>query len=256
MTASTPGQACGACRDGRALDFPIAMAFQPIVEPARRAIVAYEALVRGPNGEPAGSVLARVDEANRYAFDQACRVKAIETFCTLGQGDGAAKLHINFMPNAVYDPDTCIRTSLTAARRHGLPIERITFELTENERVTQHEHLRRIVTAYRAQGFGTAIDDFGSGYAGLGLLVEFQPDEIKIDMTLLRGIDTDPVRRAVVAGIVTTARELGISLIAEGVETAAEFAVLSGMGIERYQGFLFARPGFNTLATAADINWP
>ena len=112
------------------------------------------------------------------------------------------------------------------------------------------------VTAYRAQGFGTAIDDFGSGYAGLGLLVEFQPDEIKIDMTLLRGIDADPVRRAVVAGIVTTARELGIRLIAEGVETTAEFAVLSGMGIDRYQGFLFARPGFNTLATAADINWP
>ncbi|MGQ3032478.1 MAG: EAL domain-containing protein [Ferrovibrionaceae bacterium] len=256
MTVSTSGQACGACRDGNGLDFPIAMAYQPIVEPARRTIVAYEALVRGPNGEPARSMLARVDDTNRYAFDQACRVKAIETFCLLGQGDGAAKLHINFMPNAVYDAETCIRTSLSAARRHGLAIERITFEMTENERVTQHEHLRRIVTAYRAQGFGTAIDDFGSGYAGLGLLVEFQPDEIKIDMTLLRGIDADPVRRAVVAGIVTTARELGIRLIAEGVETAAEFAVLSGMGIDRYQGFLFARPGFNTHATAADINWP
>ncbi len=256
MTASTSGQACGACRDGHGLDFPIAMAYQPIVEPARRSIVAYEALVRGPNGEPARSMLARVDDTNRYAFDQTCRVKAIETFCLLGQGDSTAKLHVNFMPNAVYDPDTCIRTSLTAARRHGLPIERITFEMTENERVTQHEHLRRIVATYRSLGFRTAIDDFGSGYAGLGLLVEFQPDKIKIDMTILRGIDADPVRRAIVAGIVTTARELGITLIAEGVETAAEFAVLSGLGIDRYQGFLFARPAFQALATPDEITWP
>ncbi len=256
MSDPKTAQGCGACREGQALDFPIAMAFQPIVDPGRRAIVAYEALVRGPNGEPAGSVLSRVDHANRYAFDQACRVKAIETFARLGQGGADSRLHINFMPNAVYEAETCIRATLAAARKHGLGIGRITFEATEGERVTSYDHLRGIINAYRRTGFGTAIDDFGSGYAGLGLLVEFQPDEIKIDMTLLRGIDADPVRRAVVAGIVTTARDLGITLIAEGVETAAEYAVLAGMGIDRYQGFLFARPGFNTLATAADINWP
>jgi EAL domain-containing protein (putative c-di-GMP-specific phosphodiesterase class I) len=75
-------------------------------------------------------------------------------------------------------------------------------------------------------------------------------------MTLLRGIDGDPVRRAVVAGIVTTARELGITLIAEGVETPEEHAALAGMGISLYQGFLFARPAFQALATPDEINWP
>jgi len=256
MNDTMKHQGCGACRDGQALDFEIAMAFQPIVEPARRAIVAYEALVRGPNGEPAGTVLARVDAENRYAFDQACRVAAVSTFSKLGKGEADSRLHINFMPNAVYEAETCIRATLAAARQHGLDIGRITFEVTEGERVTSHDHLRGIINAYRRTGFGTAIDDFGSGYAGLGLLVEFQPDEIKIDMTLLRGIDRDPVRRAVVAGIVTTARHLGIALIGEGVETAEEYAVLADMGITRYQGYLFARPAFQTLARPEDITWP
>lgn len=90
--------ACGDCADGIAPPFPFAMAFQPIVDIANRRVFAYEALVRGPNGESAGSVLSRVDAANIYAFDQSCRIRAIETSAQLGLIESGADLSINFYP--------------------------------------------------------------------------------------------------------------------------------------------------------------
>jgi EAL domain-containing protein (putative c-di-GMP-specific phosphodiesterase class I) len=93
-----------------------------------------------------------------------------------------------------------------------------------------------------------AIDDFGAGHAGLGLLVEFQPDLIKIDMKIIRGIDTSRARQAVVAGIVRIARTLDITVLAEGIETE-EFLTLKAAGIRLFQGYWFARPAFEALPT-------
>jgi EAL domain-containing protein (putative c-di-GMP-specific phosphodiesterase class I) len=182
---------CSGCRDDLPLGFAFEMAFQPIVDIASQRIWGHEALVRGPNGESAASVLANITEENRYRFDQACRVKAIEAAGRL-YDDEDLRLSINFMPNAVYEPAACIRTSLEAARRVGFPSERIMFEFTEDERIRDAGHIERIISEYRRLGFITAIDDFGAGYAGLKLLAEFQPDLLKIDMALLRGIDAKP----------------------------------------------------------------
>ena len=121
------------------------------------------------------------------------------------------------------------------------------FEVTEGEQITDHAHLRRIFAEYKSQGFKTAIDDFGAGYAGLNLLAEFQPDFIKLDMALTRNIHTDPVRRAIVSGIVATCRALDLGIIAEGIESAAEYTFLRSLGITLYQGYLFARPAFRAL---------
>ena len=93
-----------------------------------------------------------------------------------------AKLSINFMPNAVYEPSRCLRTTLEAAHRTGFPIENIIFETTEDERVHDAEYLKKIFATYRKEGFKTAIDDFGAGYAGLNLLADYQPDIVKLDM--------------------------------------------------------------------------
>ena len=235
---------CSACRDGQALNFPISMAFQPICDLQNRKVFAHEALVRGSQGEPAGSLLQQVDADNLYAFDQACRVKAVEWGARLNL---PGLLSINFMPNAVYQPETCIRATLEAAARFGFPLERIIFEVTEQEQVLDIEHLLRILYAYRKQGFKTAIDDFGSGYAGLNLLADFQPDLLKLDMELIRGIDQDGVRQVLVDGTLQMCRRLGVEVIAEGVETREELAVLKGMGIQLFQGYLLARPGFESL---------
>ncbi|QKE64536.1 EAL domain-containing protein [Aquipseudomonas campi] len=245
---NSPG--CSACRDGKGLDFPISMAFQPIVDVARRQVFAHEALVRGVNGESAGSLLARVTTENLYAFDQSCRIKAVELAARL---QVPTMVSINFMPNAVYQAETCIRATLEAAQRFNLPLDKIIFEVTEQEQVLDIDHLSGILKAYRQRGFMTAIDDFGAGYAGLNLLADFQPDLIKLDMDLIRNIDRDNVRQILVESTLDMCRKLKVRVIAEGIETQAELQTLQHMGVELFQGYLLAKPGFETLP---DVNYP
>ncbi|MGD1905236.1 MAG: EAL domain-containing protein [Leptolyngbyaceae cyanobacterium] len=241
---------CGECADGADLAFDLTMAFQPIVNTTTQQIFAHEALVRGLNNEPAAQIFAQVNDGNRYRFDQVCRTKAIKLACELAM---PTLLNINFMPNAVYQPDLCIRTTLAAADRYGFPIERIVFEITESEKVEDLLHLRRIVDYYRERGFKIAIDDFGAGYAGLKRLAEIPADIVKLDMALIRQIDTDKVRQAIVRGIFQVCEELSAQVIAEGVETSEELAVLQGLGIELFQGYYFARPAFQALATLENV---
>jgi EAL domain-containing protein (putative c-di-GMP-specific phosphodiesterase class I) len=108
-------------------------------------------------------------------------------------------------------------------------------------------HVRRIIEAYRARGFTTAIDDFGAGYAGLGLLADLRPDMLKLDMALIRGIDQSAARRAIVAGVLGIADAIGVRCIAEGIETVAELQTLKEIGIRLCQGYLLARPATEVL---------
>ena len=238
---------CKACRDGAAFGTPLAMAFQPIVEAGSGGVFAYEALVRGADGQGAASVLSAVDGANRYAFDQACRVTAIEAATALGLAATNALLSINFLPNAVYEPDACIRATLRAAERTGLPTSSLMFEVTEAEQVSDPAHLRHILHSYKEMGFTVAIDDFGAGHSGLNLLADFQPDLVKLDMGLVRGIDADRARRVIVGGLLRICAELHVDVVAEGVETEAEHRALRDLGATMFQGFLFGRPAFMAL---------
>lgn len=243
--------ACDQCRNLEDLGFEFTMAFQPIWDTDLQRPFAYEALVRGMNGEPAYRILEQVNDGNRYRFDQACRVKAIELASRLGlQNQTDCLLSINFLPNAVYRPETCIRATLEASERFRFPTNRLMFEVTEGERVNDSEHLAGIFEAYRRRGFTTAIDDFGAGYSGLNLLAEFQPDVIKIDMELTRGIDRSASRQAILAGILLTCSRLNIKVIAEGVETEAEYRTLTEMGVHLIQGYYFARPEIDNLPLA------
>lgn len=222
------------------------MAFQPIVDIAGKTIFAHEALVRGVGGEGAFSILSQVADENRYAFDQECRVKAIEMATALDLPRDGARLSINFMPNAVYEPRACIRLTLATALRTGFPLDRIIFEFTEDEKVDTN-HLLNILRTYRAMGFKTAIDDFGAGYAGLGLLSKFQPDIVKLDMELVRGIDRDEVKQKIVKSMLDLMADLGVQTICEGVETDDELQTLEGLGATLIQGYALARPAFESL---------
>ncbi|MAF03357.1 MULTISPECIES: EAL domain-containing protein [unclassified Herbaspirillum] len=254
---ASPGEdaarrSCEGCSDDGKLDIEFEYAYQPIVRLSTRAVYAYEALVRGPQGEPAYTVLEQVNDSNRYRFDQACRTKAVEGAARLGM---TQFLSINFLPNAVYRPEVCIQSTFKAARKYDFPIERIIFEVTEGERVDFRPHLVNIFREYSRFGFRTAIDDFGAGYAGLNLLAEYQPDLIKIDMDLVRNIDTDKPRQAIVAGIAAICKELDIEILAEGVETRAERDHLAALGIDLMQGYWFAKPAFQTLAIVPTQAW-
>ncbi len=240
---------CTGCRDGVDFEVPFAMAFQPIVDIEAGRPFAYEALIRGVDGASAASVLSRVTAANRYSFDQACRVKAIESALAAGLMDSDARLSINFLPNAVYSPMACIQLTLKTAQAVGLPIDRLIFEFTENEEMGSPEHVASIIDTYKQIGFSVAIDDFGAGHSGLDMFARFVPDEIKLDMELVRGIDSDPRRRAIVRSVVSMCAELETLLIAEGIETAAEAATLRDLGVRYHQGYWYARPALQTLPT-------
>ena len=237
---------CQGCRTATDM-FDIAMAFQPIVDVRTGLPFAYEALVRGGNGAGAGEVLARVTPDNRYAFDQQCRVAAIEGAVAAGILETGARLSINFLPNAVYSPVACIQLTLKTARATGFPTDRLIFEFTENEEMSDTDHVRNIIDTYRRMGFATALDDFGAGHAGLGLLAKFQTDLIKLDMELIRGIDASLPRRLIVEGVVRMAQAMEIAVIAEGIETIGEYDALRSIGVRYIQGYLLARPGFKHL---------
>jgi EAL domain-containing protein (putative c-di-GMP-specific phosphodiesterase class I) len=243
---------CDGCRNSPDLDFSFAFAYQPIVDLRDNSIFAHEALVRGINGEGALSVLSQVTDKNRYRFDQLCRTHAIAGAAELQMKE---RLSINFLPNAVYRPELCIRSTLEAAREHGFPLDRLIFETVEGEHVGDNRHLTNILREYREFGFMTAIDDFGAGYSGLTLLADFQPDLIKLDMQLIRDIHRDRPRQAIVRGVVTMCAELGVTVIAEGIECAEERDFLADCGIFLMQGYWFAKPAFKALAQVDSRAW-
>ncbi len=121
------------------------------------------------------------------------------------------------------------------------------FEFTENEKMADTSHIKDILKSYKKMGFATALDDFGAGYAGLQLLADFQTDYIKLDMALVRNIDTDMPRRMIVESIVKLCRRMDIAVIAEGIETSGELEAIRDMGVGLVQGYLLARPSFEKL---------
>ncbi|TCS36367.1 EAL domain-containing protein (putative c-di-GMP-specific phosphodiesterase class I) [Paucimonas lemoignei] len=252
VTAQKQKPGCTGCNNEQPLGFDFEFAFQPIVDLENRTIFAHEALVRGPNGESAQSVLAQVHDKNRYQFDQACRVKAVASAARLGM---TTFLSINFLPNAVYQPEACIQSTLKAARDHNFPHDRIIFEVVESEQVLDRAHLLNIFKKYASLGFHTAIDDFGAGYSGLNLLSEFQPTILKLDMDLIRNIDTNPARQAIVKGIVLMSDMLNIRLVAEGIETREEKLYLQSIGIKLMQGYFFCKPAFKALGDIPEHAW-
>ncbi|MFM2055104.1 MAG: hypothetical protein RL456_3141 [Pseudomonadota bacterium] len=222
-------------------------AFQPVVNVATGEIVSFEALVRGPQGEPAWHVLQQVGPIDAQQLDEQLRVEAIRLASVLG---GACRLNLNLMPRGREVSPTAIATTLDMARQCGLAPESITLEITESEILSDFTEFADAVSAHRDSGMHLALDDFGAGYAGLNLLAEFRPDAVKLDMQLVRGIEAHGARQAIVRGIQRTCADLGIDVIAKGVETDAEYSWFRREGFDLFQGFLFARPALRHLPMA------
>lgn len=219
-------------------------AYQPIVNTSQQEIVAYEALVRGAGQESAWHVLQQVPEAEKYLFDQVSRNKAI---CLAGRLGLTCQLHLNHLPRSLAICDDSVASTLDTARAAGIRADQIVLEITETESIDDIRQFTRDLNQYRQQGIQTAIDDFGAGYSGLNLLAEFQPDQVKIDMKLVRGIHADGPRQSIIRAVCSVCLDLGIDVVAEGVESRDEYQWLRDQGIELYQGYLFARPAFEAL---------
>lgn len=223
---------------------PFTFAFQPIIDAAQKKVISYEALLRGGNNEPAREVLRQIQPEKMASFDETLRGEAVKMAARLGLD---CSISLNFMPQNIADSHDSLSKTLETATQHGIRADQIVLEIVESEIIQNLARFVENVNTCRYTGIRVAIDDFGAGYAGLNLLADFQPDLIKLDMNLVRDINTKGPRQAIVRGITRTCLDLGIDIVAEGVERTAEYRWLRDEGISLFQGRLFAMPGFERL---------
>ena len=219
-------------------------AFQPIVNATTRRLAGYEALVRGTSGASAAEVLQRIPLSEIPAFDEDGRRMAIGMAARMGL---SGNLHLNMLPQWRAGAANTIDSTLDTAKRCGLDASRIVLEIKHEATVSDPESLSTWLSGYRSHGLRISIDDFGSGHAGLALLDHYQPEMISLSMWLVRGIESHGARQAILRGLVQTCSDLGIDIIAKGVETHEEYGWLRDEGIDLFQGYLFAKPGFEQL---------
>jgi EAL domain-containing protein (putative c-di-GMP-specific phosphodiesterase class I) len=229
-------------------DFPASFAFQPIADIASRKVFAYEALVRGRAGESAGQVFERVPVQELHAFDHAARIEAVRLAARLGL---ATRISLNVLPGSIEAMPASLDLLLQCVAECALPADRLILEITEGEAIRQPKEFARLLNRYREHGLRFAIDDFGAGYSGLNLLADFQPDLIKLDMHLVRDVDRAGPRQAIARAVLQVCDDLGIEVIAEGVETVGEYHWFRRLGVRLVQGYLLARPGFEVLGMPA-----
>jgi EAL domain-containing protein (putative c-di-GMP-specific phosphodiesterase class I) len=213
------------------------VAYQPIVSWSAQQVFAYEALVR--NKEPtlrsppdlfeAADRLGRLQELGRMIRDRVA-VSAAE----LPEG---GLLFVNV--HAMELDDDLLFSESAPLSRHA---HRVVLEITERAPIEKIRDVTSRVAKLRALGYRIAVDDLGAGYAGLASFAHLEPEVVKVDMSLIRGLDRSPMKQKLLSSIVTLCGELGIQMIAEGIETDAEREMLIKLGGDLCQGYLFARP--------------
>jgi EAL domain-containing protein (putative c-di-GMP-specific phosphodiesterase class I) len=213
------------------------IAYQPIVRPLDRSVFGYEALLR--SGEPSlpspGAVLDAAERLGKLEL-LGSRVRA-RAAAVMPQMSGAV-LFVNLHPRELAD-----ESLFGSDAPLGRIAKAVVLEITERAALEGLQDVRERVRRLRRMGFRLAVDDLGAGYAGLTSFATLEPEVVKFDMTLIRGIDTSDVKRRIVDKMTALARDMGILVVAEGVETVAEQRTLESIGCELMQGYLFARPG-------------
>lgn len=209
--------------------------FQPIFDLGARRVVGFEALCRF-SGEPYRSPDVWFAEAHGCNLGLALEIATLRK--ALKMAEGFPRDHYLSI-NA--SPDLLVSGQLPALIGQS-PGRRLLVEVTEHARVDDYAVLSRALDLLRARGCEIAVDDAGAGYSGLQHIVQIKPDVIKLDVGLIRGVDADPSRRALISALLYFARETGAGLIAEGIETESEAEHLRVLGINKGQGFLLGKP--------------
>lgn len=228
------------------------LAFQPIIDFSQQNVFGYEALVRGRQGQNAEKTLANLHPDLLHTFDKAVCYRAMTTakrHCL------QSRLCINCSADAISDQDKGLSALLSAASRLGFPANQLMFELVEIDHASDHQKIKQVFSEYRQHGLVTAIDDFGSGYADINLLADWQPDFVKLDIQLIRNIHLDTRRQMIVRSLIQILKDLQIRSIAVGVETTEEWAFLRSVGIDLVQGFMFAKPALGRLESVRETIW-
>jgi EAL domain-containing protein (putative c-di-GMP-specific phosphodiesterase class I) len=220
--------------------------FHPIVDARSGAVFANEALLRARNPRDAavigaGQILGACERLNlMHQLDQRARQSAIraaaEHLPTL------SRVFINFLPNTIYDPEICLRTTMEAAAKYDVSMDRLVFEVVETERIPNMQNLLGILDYYRERGVGTAIDDMGAGYTAADYITSLRPDFVKLDREFVLTAEESEAGRQSMDSIITLSHANNAKVIAEGIETVGQMRMCVEAGVDLLQGFLFAKP--------------
>jgi EAL domain-containing protein (putative c-di-GMP-specific phosphodiesterase class I)/GGDEF domain-containing protein len=216
--------------------------YHPIVVTETQEVYGYEALARGGlRGLRSPEVMFGVaEEANLiWELSRLCRRRAIEGIPT--QLEPHQLLFLNIDPHDFRDPTFRYLNVEELGVEHP---ERIVLEITERTAITDYPAFKEYLRTFREHGFRFAVDDAGSGYAGLGSIANLAPDFIKLDISLISGIDTNFMKQNLVETMLSFANDHGIKVIAEGVEREEEYLTVKSLGVHFTQGFFFHRPRF------------
>ena len=218
------------------------MAYQPIfscgggaTNPQR--LYAYEALVRSDGALKNPAQILQTAEALDRLHDLGRVVRRRVATRAAGNGDGDVFFFVNLHPRDLVDDELYDRAAPLSR-----VASRVVLEVTERDSLEGVDGLATRLEKLRALGYRIALDDLGAGYAGLASFIELRPEIVKLDMALIRGLDTDKARHAIVANLRTLCVELGCLVVAEGVETAGEREALVNLGFQLLQGYHLGRP--------------
>jgi len=216
--------------------------YQPVVDLAERRVVGLEALTRVHSVHfPTPDLLFKVAHENGalWEIERLSRRRALEGVPAL---EPTQLLFLNIEPDSIHDPELTDDGFLLCLARAGLRPEQLVLEMTEHAAVKDFGSVREALSHHRRLGYRLAMDDVGSGYAGLQSIAELRPDFLKVDMTLVRDMQHDPIKRELISTIRRFTDRTGSVLVAEGVEHSDELASLLKAGVRCAQGYLFARP--------------
>ena len=228
--------------------------FQPIVSLKDGQILGFEALSRGPENSILESPVMLFDVARVYGklweLEFLCRIKALEN---AAKSNRKFNIFINVDPNIINDEKFKKGFTKEFLEKFNIDPENIVFEITEKNSVSDINSFKKLIRNYKDQGYKIAIDDTGAGYSGLKLITDIKPDFIKLDMDLIRDIDKDGVKYALIKTLYEFCLVTNIRVIAEGIETENELNALIDIGIEYGQGYFIQKPVSNLAAIKPDI---
>ncbi|MGH9790447.1 MAG: EAL domain-containing protein [Candidatus Acidiferrales bacterium] len=227
--------------------------YQPLVSVQTRHTLGYECLMRARDRGldigatkliSAGRALGILHDVEKAAWRSAMR-----------RGGNLAKDHllfVNFTPSSITDLKFGLQDAIATCKEHGVPFAHLVFEVTEGEHVGDIKHLERMIANYRAEGAKVALDDLGSGYSGILHLADLLPDYVKLDQGLVQGANRDYVRSVLLKGITDAAHNLGIQVIAEGIETEEDLKFCIAIDADLVQGFYLAHPAESPKPVSAE----
>lgn len=227
-------------------DTYLKIAFQPIIEARSGEIFGFEALSRILGTTVFNNIADLFPFAEKigqlYPVETLCRRQAISSYPSIAQNKEMLFLNIN--PQVLADPEFSSGHTRKLLTERGLTPSDVVLEITEHSAIENFDTFRDALSHYRNQGYLIALDDVGTGYSSLQSVAELHPDFLKVDRSLIKGVNADPIKWALLETFVTFSKRIGCRIIAEGVETAEEMRTVIQLGVDYVQGFFVARPDF------------